>query len=122
MNDANALASLKVPRLLSVAPFQNWIWLFLAAVLPLQVVVPSSFFGLMPDIVTSLAKVVVPTPEIVPPVQVTGAWKVWSSPLRTLPLKRNFAVWVPPLIVTIASLPTLSVLIANVPAPCVVAP
>jgi hypothetical protein len=40
MNEAKAFASLKVPRLLIVPPFQNWIALLLAAVLPLQVVLP----------------------------------------------------------------------------------
>jgi len=40
MNEANGLASLKVPWLLIVAPLVNWIELLLAAVLPVHVVVP----------------------------------------------------------------------------------
>ena len=40
MNEPNALLSLNVPLLLIVAPLENWIELLLAAVLPLQVVVP----------------------------------------------------------------------------------
>jgi hypothetical protein len=41
MNDANAFWSLNVPALLSVPP-ENWRAPLLAAVLPLQVVVPFS--------------------------------------------------------------------------------
>ena len=77
---------------------------------------------LAPEIVTSLAKVVVPAPAIVPPVHVTGPWNVCASPLSTLPLKRNGVVCVPPLMVTRASAPTRSLLIASVPRPCVVTP
>src|SRR3982751_1725752 len=93
MNDAKALASLKTPRLLIVAPFQNWMALLLAPVLPLQVVVPSRLtvppptitlvFG--PEIVRSLANVVAAVPENVPPVQVAGPWKVRSVPVIVLP-------------------------------------
>ena len=89
MNDANVLASLKVPWLLIVAPFQNWIALLLAAVLPAQVVVfsrltvppPTITFGFGPEIVTSLANVVTAVPEKLPPVHVAGPWKVRSVPV-----------------------------------------
>jgi hypothetical protein len=116
--------------LLIVPPFQNWIALLLAAVLPLQVVLPRSStvrppnttFVLAPEIVRSFANVVVPTPAIEPPVHRAGAVKACASPLRLLPLRISGAVCVPPLIVTTASAPTLSVLIASVPRPCVVTP
>src|SRR5687768_2494346 len=104
MNEANVLASLKTPRLLIVARFQNRIALLLAPVLPLQVVVPwrlrvrppPAVLVFAPVIATSLARSVVPGPKIEPPVQVATPWKVWLLPLSVLPLSRNGVVWVPP--------------------------
>src|SRR6188474_2212634 len=104
MNEANALASLKTPRLLIVAPFQNWIALLLTPVLPLQVVVPwrlrvrppPTTLVFAPVMATLLAKSVVPGPKIAPPVHVAAPWKVWLLPLSWLPLSRNGVVWVPP--------------------------
>src|SRR5678815_5506194 len=89
MNDAKPLASLNVPRLLIVAPFQNWIALLLAPVLPVQVVVPIRFtvppptitLVVGPEIVRSLSKVVAAVPENAPPVQEAGPWKVRSVPV-----------------------------------------
>src|SRR5678816_658023 len=105
MNDAKGLASLKMPWLLIVAPFQNWIALLLLPVLPAQVVVASRLtvppptitlvFG--PEIVTSLAKVVAAVPEKLPPVHVAAPWKVRSVPVMVLPLNRKGEVSVPPL-------------------------
>src|SRR3954468_10231938 len=128
MKEANALASLKVPLLLTVPPFQNWIALLLSAVLPLQVVVPfrltmrppATTLVLTPVIVTLLLKVVLAAPLIAPPVHVASPWNVWSLPASVLPLSTNGGVWVPPFRKTTASPPTLSVLIRNVPAPWVV--
>src|SRR5829696_2590929 len=84
MNDANALLSLKVPLLLIVPPFQNWIALLLAAVLPVQLVVafrlttrpPNTTLVFGPVIVTLLLKVVLAAPEIPPPLQVAIPWNV----------------------------------------------
>src|SRR6476659_743444 len=129
MNDANVLASLKVPLLLIVAPFQNWIALLLAPVLPDQVVVfsrltvppPTITLVLAPEIVRSLAKVVMAVPENVPPVHVAGPWKVRLVPVIVLPLNRKGEVRVPPFSVTTASAPTFSVLTTKVPAPWIVA-
>src|SRR4051794_8451975 len=128
MNEANVLASLKTPWLLIVPPFQNWIALLLAAVLPDQVVVPSRLmvppptstlvFG--PEIVRLLPKLVVAVPENAPPVQVDEPWNVRSVPTIVLPPNRNCDVSVPPFSVTTASAPTLSVVTANVPAPWIV--
>src|SRR6187431_2786995 len=97
MNEANALASLKVPWLLTVAPFQNVIALMLAPVLPVQVVVPIRLtvppptitLEVGPEIVRSLANVVTAVPENEPPVHVAVFWKVRSVPAMVLPLNRN---------------------------------
>src|SRR4051812_46092829 len=118
MNDANVLASLKVPLLLIVAPFQNWMALLLAPVLPDQVVIfsrlivppPTIVFAFGPEIVVSLANVVIAVPEKLPPVHVAGPWKVRSVPAMVLPLNRKGDVSVPPFSVTRASAPTFSVL------------
>ena len=101
--------------------------LLLSAVLPLQVVVAprfsvrtSSVFRFGPVMDTLFVKVVLAAPDIVPPVQLTGPWKTLSVPASVLPLRMNGVVCVPPLIATVASAPTFSVLISKVPAPLVV--
>src|SRR6516165_7542700 len=96
MNDANALLSLKVPLLLIVPPFQNWIEPLLAAVFPVQVVVawrlivppPTSTFVFGPEIVTSLLSVVDADPEKAPPVHGAGPCNMRSGPTIVLPLNR----------------------------------
>ena len=99
-----------MPLLLIVAPFQKRIALLLFAVLPLHVVVlsrfsvrpPTSTLRFGPVIATSLLKVVLAAPDIVPPVQLTGPWNVVSVPVMVLPLSRNAEVCVPPFTVTVA--------------------
>ncbi len=93
MNESKALASSKVPLLLTVAPFQKRIALLLFAVLPLQRVVPfrlrmrppTSTFVVAPEMSSASAKVVLPVPLSEPAVQAEAPLTLRSPPPASAP-------------------------------------